>query len=77
MAGSSYLSLMYGRGNIFSSSNNSSGNSYGNNSNNSNNSYNNSYSNSYNNSTRLGSNRLDYRYEEPPSYLCSMMHQWR
>lgn len=60
---------MYGRGNIFSSSNN---NNYGNN-----NYGNNNNNNNYGNQSRLGSNRLDYRYEEPQSYLTSIISQWR
>lgn len=63
---------MYGRNNIFS--NNSSGNygssNYGGSSNN--------YSNYRTNTQKgIGSYRLDYRYEEPPSYLTNCVAQWK
>jgi len=77
---------MYGRNNIFSRDSNGGSSSHGNNNSSSSNNYFSSYGNNYSNNqygsnrydnNKLGSYRLDYRYEEPPSYITSLVSIWK
>jgi hypothetical protein len=69
---------MYGRANIFnrevSTTNNASNG--GNNYQSGNNNYGSS-NNSYGGNTQVGSYRLEYKFEEPPTYITSVFTQWR
>lgn len=67
---------MYGRQGVNSYNTYSNSSNYNNNSNNNSSNYN-SYSQYNRNEEKLGSYRGEYKHDEPPSYLTSIIPNWK